>query len=173
VDELMNTKKKQLFGLVVAGTIIIAGIIGLYILSETDNNINNNNNNNNNNDTDNTTDDKDICGWENDPYRLNYTEIVYNLTLIISFGNGTNLTFSNTTLTDSYTSAFDLLRYHAQIKYTCQKFGNRNSFYVREINGLSEDTQKYWRYWINGDYAPVGCNIYVCQDNDIITWKYS
>lgn len=142
---------------------MVAGIIGLYFISK------NNDNNGNNG-----TGDDLVCDWANDPYRLNYTSTVYNLTLIISFGNGTNLTFSNTTLTDSYTSAFDLLRYHAEIKYTCQKMGNRMAYYVSEIDGLSENSQtgNYWRYWINGNYAMVGCNIYVCQDNDIITWEY-
>ena len=159
-------KQKQIVGLAIFGVIIIASILGFYILSK--NQEDNPNHNNNDNQT-------LACDWAEDPFRKNYTETVFNVTLIIIYNNGTNESYYNNTLTNSYTSAFDLLRLHAEVEYYCQKFGQRNSFFVTSINGRAQNSAegKYWQYWVNGQYAQVASNVYVCHDNDIIEWRYS
>lgn len=45
--------------------------------------------------------------------------------------------------------------------------------FVTSIKGISQDTGagKYWVYYINGEYAPVGAADYIVQDGDEITWK--
>ena len=45
--------------------------------------------------------------------------------------------------------------------------------FVTSINGISQDeaANKYWIYYINGEYAPVGASEYIVQDGDEILWK--
>ncbi len=165
----MSQKHKQFIGLAVFGIIVFASIVGIYILNNYQNDQNQNEQNNNNNNQ------NEGCEWENDPFRKNYTETVYNLTLIINYNNGTNVTYSNCTLNNSYTSAFDLLRAYARVDFYCQKFGQRNSFFVTAIDGRAQNSAegRYWQYWVNGLYAQVASNVYVCHDNDVVEWRYA
>jgi hypothetical protein len=164
----MEQKQKQLLGLTAFGIIIIASIVGFYILT-------NKTNNNQNQDETGTNNQTEMCEWDNDPFRLNYPQTVSNLTLIINYNNGTTISYSNCTLNNSYTSAFDLLRAYARVEFYCQKFGQRNSFFVTSVDGRAQDAVegRYWQYWVNGVYAQVASNVYVCQDNDVIEWRYT
>jgi len=31
---------------------------------------------------------------------------------------------------------------------------------------------KYWQYWVNNEYAPVGVTGYVLEDGDVVEWKF-
>jgi hypothetical protein len=152
----MERKKKELLGIILFGVILTAILIGLYLNKPQDDI------------PDNT------CEWENDPFRITYKETVINITLILDFGNGTIETYTEITLTNSYTSSFDLLQSKAEVDFYCRKFGNRLSFFVTGVNGLNEDLSqgKFWQFWVNGQYAQVASNVYVLSDNDVIEWKY-
>ena len=45
--------------------------------------------------------------------------------------------------------------------------------FITSIGGISQDeaANKYWIYYINGEYAPVGAAEYIIQDGDEILWK--
>ena len=112
--------------------------------------------------------------WENDPRRLTLTPTVSNLTLKIDFNNGTILVFTNVTLTDRYTTVFDLTAFHSTIKYKLFRFGASAYFYITEINGLTENLGQawYWQYWVDGVYTSIGANGYQLEDHDVVEWRY-
>ncbi len=112
--------------------------------------------------------------WLNDPRRLNQTEIVSNITLIVDFNNGTIETTLNITQEDSFTSIFDLIAFHNQIIYEMFTFGSSHSFLITSINNLGNNEQEtnYWQYWVNEEYAMVACNEYQLENNDTVTWIY-
>jgi len=109
--------------------------------------------------------------WLNDPRRLNQTEIVYNITLIIDFKNSTIETKANITQENSFTSVFDLIAFHNQIIYEMFTFGSSPSFIITSINNLKNNEQEsnYWQYWVNVEYAMVACNEYQLENNDTVT----
>jgi len=45
--------------------------------------------------------------------------------------------------------------------------------FVISINGISQDpgANKYWLYYVNGEFAQVGAGDYIVQEGDEITWK--
>jgi len=48
-----------------------------------------------------------------------------------------------------------------------------NSFFVEAINGIENgEDGRYWQYYVNGEYADVGCSKYVLQDNDVVEWWF-
>ena len=112
--------------------------------------------------------------WLNDPRRLNQTEIVYNITLIVDFMNGTIEKTVNITQENSFTSVFDLTAFHYQIVYEMFTFGSSQSFLITSINNLgnNEQTAKYWQYWVNEEYAMVACNEYQLKNNDSVILIY-
>ena len=112
--------------------------------------------------------------WLNDPRRLNQTEIVNNITLIIDFNNGTIETTLNITQENSFTSVFDLIAFHNQIIYEMFNFGTSPSFIITSINDLGNNKQEanYWQYWVNEEYAMVAINEYQLENNDTVTWIY-
>ena len=41
---------------------------------------------------------------------------------------------------------------------------------IAEIkNGMDN---KYWQYWVNGEYGQVGASLYKLKNGDIVEWKY-
>jgi hypothetical protein len=155
----------KLFGVII---LVLVGF-GAYFLFTMD--LNNGDPVYDNTDPNNT---QNTYSWENDPRRLNFTPVVTNLTLQINFDNGTIITWTNITLTDRYTSVFDLIAGKASIKYKIFRFGESAYFYLTEINGLQENLEQalYWQYWVNGVYTSVGANGFQLRDNDIVVWRY-
>lgn len=124
--------------------------------------------------TDANNDSNNVYSWLNDPRRLNQTEIVYNITLIVDFNNGTIETTVNITQENSFTSVFDLIAFHNQIIYEMFTFGSSHSFLITSISNLGNNEQEanYWQYWVNEEYAMVASNEYQLENNDIVTWIY-
>ena len=116
----------------------------------------------------------DEYSWLNDPRRLNQTEIVNNITLIIDFNNGTIETTLNITQENSFTSVFDLIAFHNQIIYEMFNFGTSPSFIITSISDLENNNQEanYWQYWVNEEYAMVACNEYKLKNNDVVIWIF-
>ncbi len=112
--------------------------------------------------------------WLNDPRRLNQTEFVNNVTLIVDFNNGTIETTVNITQENSFTSVFDLIAFHNQIIYEMFTFGSSRSFLITSINNLENNEQEtnYWQYWVNEEYAMIASNVYQLENNDTVTWIY-
>ncbi|QEE14903.1 DUF4430 domain-containing protein [Promethearchaeum syntrophicum] len=112
--------------------------------------------------------------WLNDSRRLNQTEIINNITLIIDFKNDTIETTVNISQDNSFTSVFDLTAFHYQIVYEMFNFGSSPSFLITSIKNLgnNEHTANYWQYWVNEEYSMVACNEYQLKNNDIVIWIY-
>ena len=116
----------------------------------------------------------DEYSWLNDSRRLDQTEIITNITLIIDFKNNTIEATVNITQENSFTSVFDLTAFHYQIVYEMFNFGSSPSFLITSIKNLgnNEQTAKYWQYWVNEEYSMVACNEYQLKNNDVVIWIY-
>lgn len=44
-------------------------------------------------------------------------------------------------------------------------------FFVDEINGIKNESNKYWIYYVNEKEASVGVSKYIIKEGDIISWK--
>jgi hypothetical protein len=93
---------------------------------------------------------------------------------IISSTNGTkwifrNVTFEGGTPWDQLIAASHTINFTWDASYWPQF----NSYLVTSIasvkNGLSNH---YWEYWVNGELAPVGVNLYELKDGDAVEWKF-
>ena len=48
-----------------------------------------------------------------------------------------------------------------------------DSFFIESINGTENGKDgMYWQYYVNGEFADVGCSGYVLHDNDIVEWWF-
>jgi len=163
----INKKIMIIFSIILIGSFLIISLLLLFFnptiiqKTEFDN-------------TDAYNDSDGEYSWLNDPRRLNQTEMVYNITLIIDFKNGTIETTTNITQENSFTSVFDLTAFHYQIVYEMFTFGSSPSFLITSINNLgnNEQTANYWQYWVNEEYAMVACNEYQLENNDIVILIY-
>lgn len=45
---------------------------------------------------------------------------------------------------------------------------------VESIDNVKNDfgINKWWQYWVNGQYATVGADKYELKNNDLVEWKY-
>lgn len=47
------------------------------------------------------------------------------------------------------------------------------SFFIESINYVSNgEGNRYWQYYVNGEFADVGCNNYFLSDNDVVEWRF-
>lgn len=71
--------------------------------------------------------------------------------------------------TESGQSAFDLLQSHATIE--TQDYGQAGVF-VTGINGLTNTSQNYWAFYINGEYSQTGASQTMLEPGDEIKFVY-
>ena len=85
------------------------------------------------------------------------------ITLRIDFGNGTTVTFNGlngTTVLNVTDSVVDVeTNWAGELAY------------VVSIDGVSQDQNHWWQYWVNGNYATVAANWYSLQDGDSVLWN--
>jgi hypothetical protein len=112
--------------------------------------------------------------WDTDPKRLEFPETVSNLTLIIYYGssNGTTEEFQNITLTDHYTTVFDLINEYSIVEFRIYWQNDNAVFYVSSINYLKETATEGWRYTINDQYA-LGANTISPANNSVVRWFFT
>ena len=85
------------------------------------------------------------------------------ITLRIDFGNGTTVTFnglSGTTVLNVTDSVVDVETNWAG-----------DLAYIVSIDGVSQDQNHWWQYWVNGNYATVAANWFSLQDGDSVLWN--
>lgn len=87
------------------------------------------------------------------------------VSLTIDFGNGTILSFnglSGETVLNVTRSVVDV-----QIDW----FGDLA--FVTAIGGVGNDADndRWWQYWVNGEYASIACNKFWLNDNDSVIWR--
>jgi len=94
-----------------------------------------------------------------------------NTTLIIDYGDEEidryNLTIKNATVYSVLINAREEFGIDFKAKYNKQY----QSHYVYSINSYKEENNKFWQYYINGEYGKVGADLQIVSNNDIIEWK--
>jgi len=95
----------------------------------------------------------------------------------IDFGNGTIWDYPNISVDGKHATVYGILLEAAHegnfsVKYTY--YGQYDSILIDSIAGVvNGDGNKYWQYWLNGDYGMVGADKQPVADNDIIEWKFA
>lgn len=88
---------------------------------------------------------------------------VKNISLTIDYRNGEKKNEENFSLSEGKTTVFDALNEWCDIKYKDYVY----DVFITEIDGVSGD----WLYWVNDDFAEVGCKNYNLKDGDTILWN--
>ena len=92
-------------------------------------------------------------------------ETVEDITLIVDYNNTTIKTRANFTLSEGKTTAFDALNQWCEIQYAV--YGNQ--YFVIAIDGIGGN----WLYFINGNLAGEGSNVYALNNGDLVEWRRS
>ena len=69
-------------------------------------------------------------------------------------------------------NAMNFIARDTDFTFSGKKFGGDLGLFVEEINGVKNNSDKYWVYYINDTKAQVGISNYIIQPNDLIEWKY-
>ena len=65
----------------------------------------------------------------------------------------------------------DRLRSEGKITFTDKTYSGMGKF-IEEINGLKNNGNQSWIYYVNEIEAQVGVSNYKINKGDIISWKY-
>ena len=103
------------------------------------------------------------------------TKNVHNITLILNYNDGENVTFYDLTLID------DITPFNA----TCVAIGEENISYYTAINGIfvkglhinntwynNGAENRNWLYYINGQLSGVSCSVYELSNDTVIEWIF-
>ena len=107
----------------------------------------------------------------NNPPKIFSNEIT--ATLIINYGNNNtdiyNIQTENATVFSILMEASKLYNFTVGVNY----YDQYQSHYVYSINSVDEgENNRFWQYYLNGDYGIVGADLQPVENNDIIEWKY-
>jgi len=97
------------------------------------------------------------------------------VSLLLNFGDENIKTFENVKLKEGKT-IFDLLKKVTQennMEFSYKEYPDLGVF-IESIDNISNDakTNKWWQYWVNGQYSQVGASNYKLKNGDIIEWKH-
>ena len=100
------------------------------------------------------------------------TEII-NTTLIINYGDNQiesyNIKIPNATVYSVLMQAS--IEYNFQVK--ARYYNNYKSHYIYSINNVNEgENNKFWQYYLNGNYGTVGADQQSLKNYDIVEWKF-
>ena len=65
-------------------------------------------------------------------------------------------------------TAFDALKRVAVVDYRIYATG----VFITGINGVKQDENHYWLYFVNGELPDIGSDFYYPNDGDVITFRY-
>ena len=91
--------------------------------------------------------------------------------LTIDFGNS-SLNYS--VVVNQGASVYDVLveaAHEHNFSVVATYYSQYDSYFIESINGVKNGNGKYWQYWVNGEYANVGANLYKVKNGDSILWK--
>ncbi|HDS59916.1 MAG TPA: DUF4430 domain-containing protein [Thermoplasmatales archaeon] len=98
-------------------------------------------------------------------------------TLVITFANGSVWRYPSLTVHHHNATVLGLLTAAAsQGNFTVETtyYGQYDSLLVGSIAGVENGYQdRYWLYWINGDYGMVGADRQPVQEGDTVEWKFT
>jgi len=87
---------------------------------------------------------------------------------------GWNIAYRNIT-TINVTVASFLLEWAHRYNFSVQAnyWQGYDSLFVKSINNIENgEDGNYWQYYVNGEYAQVGCSHYHLHDNDVVEWRF-
>ncbi|MFX1527913.1 MAG: DUF4430 domain-containing protein [Promethearchaeota archaeon] len=91
---------------------------------------------------------------------------VYDITLVVDYGNGTLITVDNMNLINYKTTAFDALNYSCNVLY--KDYGEMG-YLVEAVNG----TYGNWLFYVNDEYIVAAANFYNLDNGDVVKWVLS
>jgi hypothetical protein len=105
--------------------------------------------------------------------QLEFDAKTINATLIIDYGNNEldtySLEISNATVYSALIQASNQYDFEVEADY----YDNYQSHYIYSINNVVEgNNNKFWQYYINGEYGIVGADLQVLKNDDTVEWKY-
>jgi hypothetical protein len=103
----------------------------------------------------------------------NTVERVDNVSMEI-IAPGWNIAYRNVT-TMNVTVASFLLEWAHRYNFSVQAnyWQGYDSLFVKSINNIENgEDGNYWLYYVNGEYAQVGCSLYHLHDNDVVEWRF-
>ena len=104
---------------------------------------------------------------------INFDTDIVNVTLKIDYSNDIidtyNIKMSNPTVYSVLIKASNDYDFSVGTKY----YDQYQSHYIFSINSVVEgENNKFWQYYINGNYGTVGADLQTLKDNDFIEWKF-
>ncbi len=67
---------------------------------------------------------------------------------------------------------FECSSYH-NFEIENEYWGGYKSFFIKSINNIENGNDgRYWQYFVNNEFADVGCSNYYLKDNDVIEWRF-
>jgi len=96
--------------------------------------------------------------------------------LMFDFGNGDIKAFNDIVVEDGITM-FEFIKKitsENNIELSYKDYGGGLGALIESIGEKKNDfdTNYYWQYWVNNQYAKVGVSAYKLQASDVIEWKY-
>ena len=73
-------------------------------------------------------------------------------------------------------TVFDLLKKVTQennLEFSFKEYPDLEVF-IESIDKVANDPKnnKWWQYWVNGEYGQVGASNFILKDGDFVKWKY-
>lgn len=95
--------------------------------------------------------------------------------LKIDFGDGNINNYDGIKLGQEKT-VFNLLKKVAEendMEFSFKEYPDLGVL-IESIDNVKNDfgINKWWQYWVNGQYATVGADKYELKNNDLVEWKY-
>lgn len=80
-----------------------------------------------------------------------------------------NVNTNNATVANLLFECADHYNFDVETEY----WTGYDSFFIESINGTKNgEDNRYWQYYVNGEYADAGCSRYVLNDNDVVEWRF-
>lgn len=75
----------------------------------------------------------------------------------------------NVTVAEFLFECADHYNFSVQKKY----WQGYKSFLIEAIQGIENgEDNRYWQFYVNGNFADVGCSNYFLNDNDVVMWRF-
>jgi len=98
---------------------------------------------------------------------------VHNVSLMISGMDWTDSFVSENTSNVTVSALLFEWAAHNNISIETQYWSGYDSYLITSIGNNSNGKNNfYWQYYVNDEYADVGCSSYVLNDNDVVLWQY-
>ncbi len=101
------------------------------------------------------------------------TNVEVTATAYIDFGNGEILPFEITTKNSTAYGFLLEAANSANLAVKTTYYGEYDSIFVDSIGPyVGGDDNRYWQYYVNGEYATVGADKIIIKNGDVIEWRF-